>query len=190
MPVARKVQFEHPDRSGTAACRHGHEQSVQLRHIESGARAAGGLDALTLAIGRDHIDMAGAADQQDMAGYEEQIVGIAASRPNQNRAAACRVYRRQRGRRTVGDRERFPRRIDRQRKIEPMQPGRPAGELSSLVDVGCDNRAVIGHVDIGARSEQAEPLGMAGQRQPEPGSDDALPPKRASAEPDRRASQC
>src|SRR3546814_3478100 len=76
--AGRQVQAVCQDCGGTTARRHGNEQPVEFRHIEPGARAACGLHAHAVSVGRDHLDISGAADQQDMAANQKQIIGIAA----------------------------------------------------------------------------------------------------------------
>src|SRR3546814_6734894 len=77
--AGRQVQAVCQDCGGTTARRHGNEQPDEFRHIEPGARAACGLHAHAVSVGRDHLDISGAADQQDMAANQKQIIGIAAS---------------------------------------------------------------------------------------------------------------
>src|SRR3546814_5711021 len=51
--AGRQVQAVCQDCGGTTARRHGNEQPVEFRHIEPGARAACGLHAHAVSVGRD-----------------------------------------------------------------------------------------------------------------------------------------
>src|SRR3546814_12724645 len=55
--AGRQVQAVCQDCGGTTARRHGNEQPVEFRHIEPGARAACGLHAHAVSVGRDPLDI-------------------------------------------------------------------------------------------------------------------------------------